>query len=216
MVNDSRFYYGIGLLIILVSVAVFALEFEKRKPRAREIVMLVCMISFGVIGRVVFYMTPQVKPCAAIIIITGIALGKNAGFLTGAMTAFVSNFFMGQGPWTPWQMVAFGFLGYLFGIAYSKRNMGSYISKKKKTFICFMGMLSTIVIYGVIMDTATVLMSTDSLSTQAFITAYSAGFIMNVIHGISTFIFLWFMLVPMIKKIERVNLKYGMYTKRYK
>ena len=64
-------------------------------------------------------MTPQVKPCAAIIIITGIALGKKAGFLTGAMTAFVSNFFMGQGPWTPWQMVAFGLLGYIFGTAYS-------------------------------------------------------------------------------------------------
>ena len=91
MVNDSRFYYGVGLLIILISFAVFALGFEKRKPRAREIVMLVCMISFAVIGRVIFYMTPQVKPCAAIIIITGIALGKNAGFLTGAMTAFVSN-----------------------------------------------------------------------------------------------------------------------------
>ena len=91
MVNDSRFYYGVGLLIILISFVVFALGFEKRKPRAREIVMLVCMISFAVIGRVIFYMTPQVKPCAAIIIITGIALGKKAGFLTGAMTAFVSR-----------------------------------------------------------------------------------------------------------------------------
>ena len=206
MVNDSRFYYGVGLLIILISFVVFALGFEKRKPRAREIVMLVCMISFAVIGRVIFYMTPQV-------IITGIALGKKAGFLTGAMTAFVSNFFMGQGPWTPWQMVAFGLLGYIFGIAYSKRNVGSYIPKKQKNFICFMGMLATIVVYGVIMDTATVLMSTDSPSVQAFITAYTAGFIMNVIHGISTFIFLWFMLIPMLKKIDRVNIKYGMYVK---
>lgn len=76
-----------------------------------------------------------------------------------------------------------------------------------------MGMLATIVVYGVIMDTATVLMSTDSPSVQAFITAYTAGFIMNVIHGISTFIFLWFMLIPMLKKIDRVNIKYGMYVK---
>ena len=129
------------------------------------------------------------------------------------MTAFVSNFFMGQGPWTPWQMVAFGLLGCIFGIAYSKRNVGSYIPKKQKNFICFMGMLATIVVYGVIMDTATVLMSTDSPSVQAFITAYTAGFIMNVIHGISTFIFLWFMLIPMLKKIDRVNIKYGMYVK---
>lgn len=103
--------------------------------------MLVCMISFAVIGRVIFYMTPQVKPCAAIIIITGIALGKKAGFLTGAMTAFVSNFFMGQGPWTPWQMVAFGLLGYIFGIAYSKRNVGSYILRSKKILFVLWGCL---------------------------------------------------------------------------
>ena len=70
-----------------------------------------------------------------------------------------------------------------------------------------------IVVYGVIMDTATVLMSTDSPSVQAFITAYTAGVIMNVIHSISTFIFLWFMLIPMLKKIDRVNIKYGMYVK---
>lgn len=100
MVNDSRFYYGVGLLIILISFVVFACMDLKKKTEGKRNSMLVCMISFAVIGRVIFYMTPQVKPCAAIIIITGIALGKKAGFLTGAMTAFVSNFFMGQGPWT--------------------------------------------------------------------------------------------------------------------
>ena len=73
MVNDSRFYYGVGLLIILISFVVFALGFEKRKPRAREIVMLVCMISFAVIGRVIFYLWSHVKPCAAIPVIIIIA-----------------------------------------------------------------------------------------------------------------------------------------------
>lgn len=134
MVNDSRFYYGVGLLIILISFVVFALGFEKRKPRAREIVMLVCMISFAVIGRVIFYMTPQVKPCAAIIIITGIALGKKAGFLTGAMTAFVSNFFMGQGPWTPWQMVAFGLLG-IFLELHTVKGMWEVIFLRSKKIL---------------------------------------------------------------------------------
>lgn len=68
-------------------------------------------------------------------------------------------------------------------------------------------------LFMVLLWYATVLMSTDSPSVQAFITAYTAGFIMNVIHGISTFIFLWFMLIPMLKKIDRVNIKYGMYVK---
>lgn len=212
MFNDSRIYYGVGILIIAAALIAFAWSFERKKPRTREIVILAVMISFGVIGRIIFYMTPQVKPCAAIIIITGIALGKQAGFLTGAMTAFVSNFFIGQGPWTPWQMIAFGIIGYVFGAVYFKRIGDVNITKKKKIEICTFGCLAVIIIYGVIMDSATVFMSTDNLSMGAFVAAYTVGFIMNVIHGLSTFIFLWFMMSPMLKKMKRVNLKYGMYN----
>lgn len=212
MFNDSRFYYGLGIFIIAAAFVVFAWSFERKKPRTREIVILAVMISFGVMGRIIFYMTPQVKPCAAIIIITGIALGKQAGFVTGAMTAFVSNFFMGQGPWTPWQMIAFGIIGYVFGAAYFKKIYDGKIIQRKKIEICVLGCLATIIIYGVIMDSATVFIYTKELSIGAFAAAYTAGLIMNVIHGLSTFIFLWFMLIPMIKKLKRVNLKYGMYN----
>ena len=67
-------------------------------------------------------MLPQFKPCVAIIIITGIMLGKQAGFLCGALTAFVSDFFFGQGPWTPWQMFAFGIIGFISAIVFQKRK----------------------------------------------------------------------------------------------
>ena len=61
-------------------------------------------------------MVPFFKPLTGIVMITGMALGPEAGFLTGAISGFVSNFIFGQGPWTPWQMFAFGVAGFLTGV----------------------------------------------------------------------------------------------------
>ena len=84
--------------------------FEDRKPQAREVLLIAVMAAIAVVGRMAFFMLPQFKPVTAIVIITGISLGAEAGFLTGAVAGFVSNFFFGQGPWTPWQMFAFGII----------------------------------------------------------------------------------------------------------
>ena len=89
----------------------FFLVFENRRPQAREVVVIAVMAALAVAGRAAFFMLPQFKPTAAIVIIAGVGLGAEAGFLTGALAGFVSNFFFGQGPWTPWQMFAFGIPG---------------------------------------------------------------------------------------------------------
>ena len=68
---------------------------EKRKPKSREIILISSLSAIGVAGRMAFFMIPHFKPVMAIVIITGVALGREAGFLTGAITAFVSNFFFG-------------------------------------------------------------------------------------------------------------------------
>ena len=80
----------------------FFMVFEDRRPQAREVVIIAAMAGLGVAGRVAFFMVPQFKPAAAVVIISGVCLGGEAGFLTGALVGFVSNFFFGQGPWTPW------------------------------------------------------------------------------------------------------------------
>ena len=76
------------------------------------------MSALAVVGRTVFSIVPlpNFKPCSAIIMITAIVFGPETGFLTGALTAFVSNFIFGQGPWTPWQMFTWGLLGFLTGL----------------------------------------------------------------------------------------------------
>ena len=116
----DRKYYFISMLIILETMLPFAMVFEGRKPQARELIIISVLCAIGVAGRAAFFMLPQFKPVVAIVIIAGVTFGGEAGFLVGAVTGFVSNMFFGQGPWTPWQMFAFGIIGFLAGVLFRK------------------------------------------------------------------------------------------------
>ena len=203
----DRLYLIASVVLIIIAIVVFVRKYEKNKPSTKDVVLISVMISLAVIGRLVFFMIPQFKPCAAVIIITGIMLGKQAGFLSGVMTAFISDFFFGMGPWTLWQMMAFGIIGLLSAIIFNDERitkMGGY----GKLIICTYGFLVTFLIYGFIMDTATVFMITDKPTVKIFLATYTAGVVFNLIHGISTFIFLYLMANPLSKKIKRILVKY--------
>src|SRR5690625_8015303 len=101
--NDRKYYF-ISLLIITYTMIPFALVFEKRGPQARELIIIAVLTAIAVAGRSAFFMVPQFKPVVAIVIIAGVCLGAEAGFLVGVLTGFVSNFFFGKGPWTSWQI----------------------------------------------------------------------------------------------------------------
>lgn len=204
-----RGYYFTSMCIIVISIFIFLWSFEKRKPKTREIVTLAVMTALAVVGRLAFFMTPQVKPCAAIIIITGVMLGRQSGFLCGALTAFVSGFFFGQGPWTPWQMIAFGIIGFLSGVLFSKKNIKYAYNK---WIIPIYGFLATFVIYGFILDTATVFMYTDTPKTETFVATYLSGIGFNLIHAASTFVVLFLISNATIKKLERLKIKYKMFS----
>jgi energy-coupling factor transport system ATP-binding protein len=202
----DRKYYFISLLIIFETMLPFALMFENRKPQARELVMISVMCAAAVAGRAAFYMLPQFKPSAAIVIISGVCLGGEAGFLVGAVTAFVSNFFFGQGPWTPWQMFALGLIGFAAGILFGKRGV-----RKTRGSLCIFGFAAVIIIYGGIMNPASVIMSQASPTAAAIIASYAAGLPFDILHAVSTVFFLWLAAEPMTEKLERVKTKYGIY-----
>ena len=86
----------------------FFFSFERRKPSVKDILPVVVMVAVASAGRVVFNFLPQIQPVTAIVIIMGVYCGKQTGFLTGSLCALVSNLFLGQGPWTPFQMLAWG------------------------------------------------------------------------------------------------------------
>jgi energy-coupling factor transport system substrate-specific component len=204
-VLGDRAYYLISLLIIVLAMLPFFMAFEHRKPQARELIVIAVLSAIAVAGRAAFFMVPQFKPVAAIVILTAVCFGAESGFLVGAMSAFVSNFFFGQGPNTPWQMFCFGLLGFLAGILYQHG-----ILKHSKISLCIFGGLSTLLIYGGIINFGTFLMSGMPLTMDALLATYAAGVPFDLIHAASTVIFLFVLSRPMIEKLERIKTKYGM------
>ena len=199
--GDKKYYF-ISLLIILETMIPLGFAFENRKPKARELVII---SAIGVAGRTAFFMLPQFKPVAAIVMISGVAFGGETGFLVGAITAFVSNFFFGQGPWTPWQMFSFGIIGFLAGIMFQKG-----ILRKTKTDMCVFGFLATFVIYGGIMNPASVIMWQSNININMVLSSYVMGMPFDFIHAVSTVFFLFFAAEPMLEKLERIKIKYGL------
>lgn len=201
---DDKNYYLISLLIILELLLPFFLSFEKKKPAARELVIISVICAIAVASRVVFAAVPQFKPVVAIIIIAGICFGAESGFLIGAITAFVSNIYFTQGPWTPWQMLAFGAMGFLSGIIFQKG-----LIKQRKLPICIFGGIVTIVIYGGIVNLSSVFLYQTNPTLGGIISTYAMGFPYDLIHAISTVFFLWFIAEPMIEKLDRIKTKYN-------
>jgi len=117
---EDRKYNIISIIIALLSCVPFFVRFEKGKSGAREMIVIAVMAAFSVVGRLIFAPIPAFKPVTAITIISGVALGPEAGFIVGSMTAVVSNMFYGQGPWTPFQMFVWGFIGFLAGVIFRK------------------------------------------------------------------------------------------------
>lgn len=205
---EDRSYYFISLMVIIEAMLTFAAAFEGRKPQAREIVMISVLCALAVAGRTAFASLPHFKPVTAMVIISGASLGGEVGFFVGAVSGFVSNFFFGQGPWTPWQMFSFGIIGFISGAVFARGR-----SRPKKIPLCIFGFFSTLIIYGGLMNTATVLLSQQKPTAESIISACALGFPLDMVHAVSTVVFLWLAAEPICEKIDRVKIKYGMIDK---
>jgi len=201
----GRKYYFIALLILLECMIPFFLIFESRKPKARELVIIAVLCAIGVASRAAFFMLPQFKPVMAIAIIAGVAFGGETGFLVGAMTMLASNVMFSQGPWTPWQMFCMGIVGFLAGVLFRKGLL-----HRSRVSLCIFGALSAILIYGGIMNVASALMWSNTFSWKIALPYYISGFPMDCVHAAATWAFLWFAAEPMLEKLDRIKVKYGL------
>lgn len=204
-VLNDRSYYIISLLVIVYSMIPFILVFEKRKPQARELIIIAVLSAIAIAGRAAFFMLPEFKPVVAIVIIAGVCFGGEAGFLVGAVSGFVSNFFFGQGPWTPWQMFCFGIIGFLAGVLFKKG-----VLPKKKLPLCIFGGLATFVIYGGIINLSSISLFGGSFTGPALLAVYASGVPFDLVHATATVFFLFILARPMIEKLERIKKKFGM------
>jgi energy-coupling factor transport system substrate-specific component len=103
---------ALALLLAAASLIVGAMTWLDAGPQsAKEVTLIATLAAAAAAGRVLMAPIPDVQPVTVIVVVTGVALGMRAGIAVGASAAFVSNFFLGQGPWTPWQMLAWGACG---------------------------------------------------------------------------------------------------------
>ena len=200
--GDRRFY-ALSLAVIAETLAAFLASFEKRAPQTREIVALSVMSALAVAGRTAFYMLPQIKPMGAVVMLAGAAFGAQSGFFVGAVAAFVSSFFFGQGPWTPWQMLAFGMLGFAAGLIFRRARF-------RRFGVALTGAVLTLVVYGGIMNLSSLLLYQSTITREMLVSTYALGLPFDAVHAAGTGVFLFVGAVPVMRKLERVKRKYGM------
>ena len=272
--GSKRLYMLLSLLILVMIMAPFFMIFERRKPRAREVVLIAMMSALTVASHTFFHIAFPVQIGTAMVIISGISLGPEAGFLIGAMSRFVCNFYMGQGAWTPWQMFCWGLLGFLAGLAFNREistqnsisnfkkmmapvlcvifsELVAYISflvwpGNDKTFfgwrVYLFGIIGlllavifqkgklktdnitmavftfvvTFVIYGGIMNFAAMCLSMNEpgslgIGVKALKALYVSGVGYDFYHALTAAICVFVIGTPMVNKLERIKIKYGIY-----
>ena len=278
MMGNGQHYMIISLAVVICCMLPFFLVFEKRKPKAREIVLVAMMSAITVAAHMFFHVTVPIQIGTAMVIVAGIAMGPEAGFLVGALSRFVCNFYMGQGPWTPWQMFCWGLLGFLAGLAFNKVEMGQKTEKiKSRDFTVIMGpvlcvaafevaayviclitgwsllkeaawlvyvcgalglligvllqrkrlpvdnvtitiftFFTTVILYGGIINMQSFfntagIPGSGGLSWETLRILYISGLPYDISHGLAAGGCMFIMGNPMIRKIERIKIKYGIY-----
>ena len=216
---SSRFqlrYYLSGLIIIVLTIAAFFLHFESRKPQARELVLLAVLCALAVASRAAFGFVPHFKPMLAIVMLTGIAFGPEAGFLCGAISGFASNFIFGQGPWTPWQMFAYGIGGMLAGLF----ALCGILKKSPRAWrdggwrdilgLTVFGFLCILLVVGPLLDTSTFFTVATSYDAASAWAVYMAGVPVNCVHRTAVALTMLLFGKPLLDRLQRIKIKYGM------
>lgn len=179
--------------------------FEWRRSGARELAAIAVMTGISVVGRVLFAPLPGFKPVSAVVILTGLSFGPLAGFITGAATALLSNFFFGQGPWTAFQMLAWGIVGLLAGL-FSRSRL-----RRIPLVLGLLGMIGG-VLFSALTDLWTTVAATGTLLPAAYLTFLVSGLPFTLLYAVSNVLFLVVLTRPILRKTDRLKQKYGLFT----
>lgn len=189
-------------LMILLTAALVLLLFvcgvEQKKIGTRRLVLSVIFIALAVLGR----MLPMVKPVTAVIILGSLYLGRESGFLIGAGAAVLSNMMFGQGPWTVFQMLAWGMIGWMAGVLHHPLC-------RSRALLLLYGCI-TGVGYSLLMDIWTVVWHYEGFSVPYYLTAVAAALPYTILYAVSNLLFLAVMAKPVGDKLRRIAVKYGL------
>lgn len=170
--------------LIGVALAAGFAWWERSRPPSRLLALVATLAALAVAGRIAFAPIPNVKPTTDIVLFAGFALGAAPGFATGAVAALASNVFFGQGPWTPWQMVAWGLVGVLgagLAAAVGHRRLG----RVPLAAACAVAGLG----FGVVMDLHQWLTYQSDLTLSTYAAVASTSLPFNLAHVIGNIVF---------------------------
>lgn len=190
----------IATILVILAVIAFFFEFETAAVSSKEIALVAMLGTVSAVLRVPFAAIPSVQPCTYLIICSGYVFGPVAGFMVGAITALVSNFFLGQGPWTPYQMFAWGLVGVT--AAYLRR-----FNLNIKWLIIF-GVISGYV-FGWIMNVFFWASFIYPLTLKTFIVAQLNSVWFDTFHAVGNAIFLRLFGMKTIGILERFKKRFN-------
>ena len=199
----NRQYDIISIFLALLSCIPFYITYEKKRNQTAELVLIAVMIALAVLGRIIFAPLPGMSPVTAIAALTAFSFGPAAGFLVGSLSAVVSNVLFGQGPWTPFQMMAWGFTGYGAGILFKWGVL------HKPWQLGLFGFCSGLV-FSLVMDVWTVLALGEGFQWSRYLAILITAAPFTVIYAASNAVFLVVLKQPVGRRLERIRKKYGL------
>lgn len=194
----AEHYALVSFVMVLLALLLFLSGFEKRELGTRRMILVSVMTALSVIGRLL----PLLKPITALTVLSAMYLGSEAGFLVGALSAVLSNFVMGQGPWTPFQMFAWGIIGFLAGL------LAKPMQRSRLLLLCY-GAVSGLT-YSLLLDIWTVVWTYGEFTLREYWAATLTALPYTIIYSVSNLLFLLVFAKPVGDKLHRIDVKYGL------
>ncbi len=194
---DEKHHAYVTTAVSILTLLLFYTGFERKKITTRRLVLCAVMTCLSVVGRFI----PFLKPTAALTVISAIYLGPESGFLVGSLSALISNFYFGHGPWTPHQMFAWGIIGFIAGVLAKPLE-------KSRVFLMIYGGLSGI-LYSLILDIWTVLWYNGDFSLSLYKGAVFTSLPHTLLYAVSNVLFLFFLYPSFSSRLKRIKMKYG-------
>lgn len=194
---DARAHLFVSLAVAILSLLLLVAGFEQKRIGTRRTVLVSVIIALCIVGRII----PFFKPVTALIVLCAIYLGPQAGFYAGSLSALLSNFIFGQGPWTPFQMLAWGLIGLFAGLL-------SKPLQQRRVWLLVYGLFAGVA-YSAVMDVWSVLWATGSIEPHAYLAAMLTALPHTALYALSNLLFLWICAKPIGDKLQRIKIKYG-------
>lgn len=178
------------------------LWYERSRPPAKVLALAAALAALAVVGRIAFAPIPNVKPTTDIVLFSGYALGGPAGFAVGAVTALASNAFFLQGPWTPWQMAAWGAVGTAGGAL--RRLLGDReLGRFALAFFCGVAGLG----FGLVMDAFVWTLAAEQ-TLASFLAVSTRSLSFNVAHIVGNVAFCLLLGPPFVRALRRYRRRF--------